>query len=93
MGNAKKISRPKNLAQSVGMGVGGDTPLLALGAIGQTSGILGTLADDANLPETIEELDKDMFNNKDDCEFCERNFSKIKGNPRHHCRKCFKSVC
>lgn len=59
------MNKPKNLAQSVGFGVGTDAPLSALGAMTKSNGILSTLADDANLPETIEEVDKSQYHELD----------------------------
>ena len=55
--------------------------------------ILSNLADDHNLPEELDELNKGQFNNRNFCELCDRNFAKYKGINRHHCRKCFRSVC
>jgi len=54
--------------------------------------ILGALADDANLPNELEDVN-DGWHNFNYCELCDRTFSKFKGISRHHCRKCLKSVC
>ena len=56
-------------------------------------GVLETLADDANLPDEIQDVDRADFNLKTYCELCDRTFAKLKGINRHHCRKCNKSVC
>ena len=50
IGNQKKMQKAKNLAQSVGFGLGEDGSLKNLGNLVQDGGILGTLADDAHLP-------------------------------------------
>jgi len=75
-----------------GLGDGGDVSLKNISSL-KTQGILGDLAEDANLPDTMESLDKNDFNLKSYCELCERSFNKLKGVSRHHCRKCNKSVC
>ena len=55
-------------------------------------GILQTFADHANLPDRIDDIDKKNFNEKPTCELCDRKFNKFNFH-RHHCRKCYKSVC
>jgi len=51
------------------------------------------LADDANLPTELEDMNRESFNMMNFCELCDRNFAKLKGINRHHCRKCNRSVC
>jgi hypothetical protein len=65
--------------------------LQALGTLNQNNGILGNFADDANLPEKIDDFES-KFNEYKSCELCDKAFKAIY-NPRHHCRKCNKSVC
>lgn len=55
--------------------------------------IIGGLADDANLPDKIPDLDRSKFNEMPSCELCDRDFNKLKRIDRHHCRKCYRSVC
>ena len=87
MGNQKKFSNAKNLVQSVQQGLLHENTL-------KKEGVLHGLADDANLPDDITELgNKEEFNLLNYCELCEVTFNKLKGVNRHHCRKCFKSVC
>lgn len=43
------------------------------------------------LPETFQVKQKGDYHNLDNCEFCFRNFTFRQ--PRHHCRKCAKTVC
>jgi len=60
----------------------------------QDGGILGDLAEDANLPQELEDMNRpESFNMRNFCELCDRNFAKLKGINRHHCRKCNRSVC
>ena len=92
IGNTKKMKRSKNLAQSVGFGLGEDGSLKALGSLRSGGGLLGQLAHDANLPEEMD-ADREQFNCKTFCELCDRTFNKFKSITRHHCRKCFRSVC
>ena len=74
----------------MGQGIGDE----GLGALNNKKGILGALADDANLPDELDDKDfKDNFNEEDNCELCEVKFSKVSRISRHHCRKCYKSVC
>jgi len=82
--NTKKKT---NFAQSVGFGLLQDV------AAKRENGILGSLADDANLPDEGPDHDRDQFNCSNFCELCDRTFAKLKGINRHHCRKCNKSVC
>mmetsp|Transcript_9489 Transcript_9489/g.14545 ORF Transcript_9489/g.14545 Transcript_9489/m.14545 type:complete len:114 (+) Transcript_9489:182-523(+) len=91
IGNTRKLGKTQNLAQSVGLGLGDAGSLQALGSLKVQAGILGDLADDANLPKDFS-ADK-KFNLMNFCELCDRTFSKLKGISRHHCRKCNKSVC
>lgn len=93
IGNKKKLEKSKNLAQSVGFGLGEDGSLKALGSLRSTGGFLGQLANDANLPEELDTGDRESFNLKTFCELCDRTFGKFKGINRHHCRKCNRSVC
>ena len=51
-------------------------------------GILAPVADDAALPDELDYMGKEQFNNMNFCELCDRNFAKLKGINRHHCRKC-----
>jgi hypothetical protein len=51
------------------------------------------LAEDANLPSEEEVENSKNFNQLNYCELCDRTFNKLKGIPRHHCRKCNRSVC
>ena len=82
------INRAKTLAQSVGFGIE-DGSLRQFGSV-TNNGILGQLADDAHLPETVD-ADRDQFNENKFCELCDTTFNLI--TKRHHCRKCNKSVC
>ena len=47
------------------------------------------------LPDELEDEDdvKDQFHEEEACELCQSKFKKFGGNPRHHCRRCYKSVC
>ena len=88
----------KNLAQSVGFGLLQDINQISSRQTlnpktGQ--GILAQFADDVNLPDDIEDESeaREAFHEGKACELCEKTFNKIKGIGRHHCRKCYKSVC
>lgn len=85
------MQKNQNLAQSVGYSLEAGN-LQALGSLKTKGGILGDLADDANLPEEFTSEEK-KFNLMNYCELCDQQFSKLKGISRHHCRKCNKSVC
>ena len=89
IGNKRKLEKSKNLAQSVGFGLGEDGSLKALGSLRSGGGLLGQLAVDANLPEELDAEDRESFNLKSFCELCDRTFNKLKGINRHHCRKCY----
>jgi hypothetical protein len=82
----------KNLAQSVGIGLLTQEGILQKESLKRDGGVLGNLADDANLPDVLPDQGRESFNLCNFCELCERNFNKI-SLPRHHCRKCNKSVC
>ena len=55
-------------------------------------GVLGGLDEMHYLPDELDDT-RESFNNLNFCELCDRNFNKLKGISRHHCRKCNKSVC
>jgi hypothetical protein len=57
--------------------------------------IFGNLVDDAHLPMKPENEDEieEEFHEEKACEFCQVTFGKLRGISRHHCRRCFKSVC
>ena len=78
----------QSFARVVGRGLGDE----GSNAFNRKSGVLGELAEDTHLPDELEEDFKDNFNEQDNCELCDSKFKKV-GNPRHHCRKCYKSVC
>ena len=78
-----------DFAKSVAIGMQGTS----LSSITKNGGILESLGDEANLPAHLDELDKKDFNEKNFCELCDRNFARLKGINRHHCRKCNRSVC
>lgn len=58
-------------------------------------GVFSNLVDDAHLPMKPEDENEieEQFNEEKFCELCNAVFNKLRGNPRHHCRNCFKSVC
>ena len=59
IGNKRKLEKSKNLAQSVGFGLGEDGSLKALGSLRSGGGLLGQLANDANLPEELDADDRE----------------------------------
>lgn len=91
IGNSKK-KQSKNLTMSVGQGVLGEGSFTKKDK-NLNSGIFSQLDDYANLPDEIDDLGSDSFNNLNYCELCEKTFNKLKGVSRHHCRKCNQSVC
>ena len=91
--NQKKMQNGKNLAMSVGAGLGDAGSLNKLASLTKAGGILAAVADDAGLPDELDDMGKEQFNNMNYCELCDRNFAKLKGIARHHCRKCNRSVC
>jgi len=94
IGNVKKMntSGRSNFAASVNLGMLGNDVSLGGSLTTNPTAILGGLADDANLPNELEDVN-DGWHNYTYCELCDRTFSKFKGISRHHCRKCLKSVC
>ena len=78
---------------SVGAGLGEAGSLQKLSSLTKTGGILANIADDANLPDDLDDTRGESFNMRNFCELCDRNFNKLKGISRHHCRRCNRSVC
>lgn len=56
--------------------------------------VFGDLGEEANLPDDIlpDDQIKELYHEENQCELCDVTFKKV-FNPRHHCRRCYKSVC
>lgn len=67
--------------------------LKALEALNKNNNVFGDLGEDANLPDDILADDeiKELFHEEKNCELCDKKFNLV--TPRHHCRKCYQSVC